>query len=75
MHYLSATEALRLFRSGELSPVELTEAVIARAEAVEIETDAAVLAKQQRIADTFYALKLIPKPIKVSDAAWQQAQP
>ena len=35
MHYLSATEALRLFRAGELSPVELTTAVIARAETVE----------------------------------------
>ena len=33
--YLSAADALRLFRSGELSPVELAEAVIARAEAVE----------------------------------------
>jgi Asp-tRNA(Asn)/Glu-tRNA(Gln) amidotransferase A subunit family amidase len=33
--YLSATEALRLFRARELSPVELMEAVIARAEAVE----------------------------------------
>lgn len=28
----------------------------------------AILAEQQQIADTFYALKLIPKPIKVSDA-------
>lgn len=33
--YLSATEALRLFRARELSPVELAEAIIARAEAVE----------------------------------------
>jgi Asp-tRNA(Asn)/Glu-tRNA(Gln) amidotransferase A subunit family amidase len=33
--FLSATEALRRFRSGELSPVELTTAVIERAEAVE----------------------------------------
>ena len=33
--YLPATEALRLFRSKALSPVELMEAVIARAEAVE----------------------------------------
>lgn len=33
--YLPATEALRLFRSRELSPVELMTAVIARAEAVE----------------------------------------
>jgi amidase len=35
LHYLSATEALRMFRARELSPVELTEAVIDRAEAVE----------------------------------------
>ena len=33
--YLSATTALRLFRSRDLSPVELAAAVIARAEAVE----------------------------------------
>jgi aspartyl-tRNA(Asn)/glutamyl-tRNA(Gln) amidotransferase subunit A len=33
--YLSAADALRLFRTRELSPVELAEAVIARAEAVE----------------------------------------
>ncbi len=35
LHYLSATEALRRFRARELSPVELTQAVIDRAEAVE----------------------------------------
>ena len=35
LHYLSASEALRLFRTRELSPVELLTAVIARAEAVE----------------------------------------
>ncbi len=35
LHYLSATEALRMFRARELSPVELTEAVIDRTEAVE----------------------------------------
>ncbi|HXW47171.1 MAG TPA: amidase [Streptosporangiaceae bacterium] len=33
--YLSAADALRLFRARELSPVELLEALIARAEAVE----------------------------------------
>jgi amidase len=33
--YLSASDALRRFRERELSPVELMEAVIARAEAVE----------------------------------------
>jgi Asp-tRNA(Asn)/Glu-tRNA(Gln) amidotransferase A subunit family amidase len=35
LHYLPATEALRMFRSRELSPVELMTAVIARAEEVE----------------------------------------
>jgi aspartyl-tRNA(Asn)/glutamyl-tRNA(Gln) amidotransferase subunit A len=35
LHYLPATEALRLFRERALSPVELMEATIARAEEVE----------------------------------------
>lgn len=35
LHYLPATQALRLFRARELSPVELVSAVIDRAEAVE----------------------------------------
>lgn len=35
LHYLSALQALRLFRSRQLSPVELMRSVIARAEAVE----------------------------------------
>ncbi|RZT41935.1 sulfonate ABC transporter substrate-binding protein [Cupriavidus agavae] len=34
-----------------------------------------VLAEQQRIADAFVALKLIPKPIKVADAAWTAPAP
>ncbi|WP_433360556.1 amidase [Streptosporangium sp. CA-115845] len=38
--YLSATEALRLFRSRELSPVELMTAVAERAEAVEPQVNA-----------------------------------
>ena len=32
LHYLPATEALRMFRARELSPVELMKAVIARVE-------------------------------------------
>ncbi len=35
LHYLPATEAIRRFRTRELSPLELLDAVIARAEAVE----------------------------------------
>ncbi len=35
LHYLTATEALRSFRARELSPVELVQAVIDRAEKVE----------------------------------------
>ncbi len=35
LHYLSATEVLRAFRSRELSPVEVFDAVSARADAVE----------------------------------------
>ncbi|HEX2246517.1 MAG TPA: amidase, partial [Arthrobacter sp.] len=34
LHYLGAVEALRLFRSRELSPVELMEAVVERTEKV-----------------------------------------
>jgi sulfonate transport system substrate-binding protein len=34
----------------------------------------AVLADQQKVADTFYELKLIPKQINVRDAAWDPAR-
>jgi sulfonate transport system substrate-binding protein len=32
-----------------------------------------VLAAQQKIADKFYELKLVPKQVRVADAAWNQA--
>ena len=35
LHYLSATDALKLFQSRELSPVELMQAVISRSEELE----------------------------------------
>ncbi|MCO4889221.1 sulfonate ABC transporter substrate-binding protein [Cupriavidus sp. WGtm5] len=35
---------------------------------------AGVLTEQQRIADAFHALKLIPKPVKVSEARWAAPQ-
>ncbi len=34
----------------------------------------AVIAEQQKIADAFHELKLIPKPIAVRDAAWKPAR-
>ena len=40
LFYLPAVEALRLFRSRQLSPVELIDAMIARAEAVEPQVNA-----------------------------------
>ncbi len=40
LHYISATEALERFRDRSLSPVELMEVVLARAEAVESNTGA-----------------------------------
>jgi Asp-tRNA(Asn)/Glu-tRNA(Gln) amidotransferase A subunit family amidase len=40
LHYLTATEALKMFRSREISPLELMEAVIARSEACESELNA-----------------------------------
>jgi aspartyl-tRNA(Asn)/glutamyl-tRNA(Gln) amidotransferase subunit A len=46
LHYLPATEALRLFRDRELSPVELVTAVIDRAQTVEPVINA--------FAETFY---------------------
>jgi len=48
--YLPAADALRMFASGELSPVELAQAVIDRAEAVEPVINA--------FAETFYARAL-----------------
>jgi sulfonate transport system substrate-binding protein len=35
--------------------------------------DAATLAEQQKIADAFAKLGLLPKPINVRDAAWKTA--
>ena len=46
LHYLSATEALLLFRTKELSPVELLEALIERSSVVE--------PRVNTFADTYY---------------------
>jgi sulfonate transport system substrate-binding protein len=49
-------------------PVDVVELALRRYEFNVKPITPAVAADQQKIADTFYALKLIPKPIKVSDA-------
>ncbi len=40
LYYLSATEALALFKTKKLSPVELMESIIERVEAVEPQINA-----------------------------------
>jgi sulfonate transport system substrate-binding protein len=49
-------------------PVEVVELALQRYQFNVKPITAAVAADQQKIADTFFELKLIPKPIKVSDA-------
>jgi amidase len=82
LHYLAATDALRLFRTRELSPVELLDAVIARAEAVEPTVNALChtfydqAREQARAAEARYAgggpapraLEGIPLAIKEEEA-------
>ena len=33
-----------------------------------------VLAQQQKVADAFAELKLVPKPVRVADAAWKNVR-
>lgn len=53
---------------GLPAPVVLTS--LQRQKYGVVKVSPAVLADQQKIADLFYRLNLIPSPIKVSDAAW-----
>ena len=81
LHYMPATEALRLFRSRDLSPVELVTAVIARAEEVEpainafAETRYAEALVQARAAEARYSgtggspLPLDGLPVAVKEEA------
>src|SRR4051812_22200451 len=52
-------------------PVEVIERSVNRAEPGARPIDAATLEGQQKVADAFADLKLIPKPLKVIDAAWK----
>jgi Asp-tRNA(Asn)/Glu-tRNA(Gln) amidotransferase A subunit family amidase len=65
LHYLSATEALALFRSKELSPVELMQAVIAQGEKWEPEINA--------FSHTFFDEAL--EQAKASEARYAKGEP
>nr|WP_220817934.1 amidase [Amycolatopsis echigonensis] len=81
LHYLSAEEALRLFRTRQLSPVELMRAVVERAERVEPDVNAfaeqlfeqalraAVFAEKQ------YAPGGRPRPLEGLPIAAKEEQP
>ncbi len=85
--YLSATEALRRFRSRDLSPVELMEAVIARAEVVEPTINAFAFTRYEeaireaRAAETRYARRGEPPrplegiPLAIKDETAVAGQP
>jgi sulfonate transport system substrate-binding protein len=50
-------------------PVAVVEAALQRQAYGIKPVESSVIADQQQVADTFYALGLLPKPIKISDAA------
>jgi aspartyl-tRNA(Asn)/glutamyl-tRNA(Gln) amidotransferase subunit A len=82
LHYLPATEALRLFRSRQLSPVELVTAVIARAGAVEpainafAETRFEEALAQARSAQERYAGRgRLPRPLEGLPVAVKEEAP
>jgi sulfonate transport system substrate-binding protein len=55
-------------------PVEVVETSLRRYNFDVRPLTDAVIAEQQKIADTFRELKLIPKPISVKDASWKGGQ-
>lgn len=54
-------------------PVDVVETALTRYQFNVRPTTPAVLAEQQKLADVFFELKLIPKAIAVRDAAWNPA--
>ena len=80
--YLPAAEALRLFRAGELSPVELMQAVIDRAETVEPTINAfadtryeQALAQARAAADAYAARGGQPRPLEGLPVAVKEEAP
>ena len=65
--------------AAELAPIqgldpEIIEAALRHYQHIYRPIDDTVLTDQQKIADTFYELKLIPKKISVRDAVWPATQ-
>src|SRR5207237_1110073 len=52
-------------------PLDVVETSLQRYEFGVTPLSDAVIADQQRIADTFHELKLIPKPVSVQEATWK----
>ncbi len=82
LHYLSATQALRLFRRRELSPVELMQSVIAQAERVEARVNALCVRhferalEQARAAEARYmGLGEAPRPLEGIPTVVKEEEP
>jgi len=81
LHYLSAVDALRMFRSRELSPVELMQAVLDRADKVEptinafAETFHERAIEQARAAEATYAGSGAPRPLEGIPVAVKEEAP
>ncbi|WP_406640294.1 amidase [Amycolatopsis sp. WGS_07] len=81
LHYLPAVEALRLFRTRQLSPVELMRAVVERAE--QVEPDVNAFAEQMfdqalraaAVAEKQYAPGGRPRPLEGLPVAAKEEQP
>lgn len=67
-------EAAELIAPLQGLPLDVVEASLRRYEFNVKPLTPQVVAEQQKIADTFAELKLIPKPIAVREATWQGAQ-
>jgi Asp-tRNA(Asn)/Glu-tRNA(Gln) amidotransferase A subunit family amidase len=82
LHYLSATDALRMFRAKQLSPVELMESVIARAAAVDGTVNALChkffdrATEQARAAEARYMGRgESPRPLEGIPTAFKEEEP
>ncbi|MFB9930924.1 amidase [Amycolatopsis halotolerans] len=81
LHYLSAVEALRLFRARELSPVELMRAVVERAGRVEPDVNAFAeemfeqALRAAAVAEKQYAPGGRPRPLEGLPVAAKEEQP